>query len=122
MSPPNNLSPQLTRFIGRQHEIAAVAQLLTPGDADATRLVTLTGPGGCGKTRLAQQVAALLLPLYPDGVWFIELASLSDPALVPQAVTSVLGLREKSGRPLVETLADYLQPTRPLLVLDNCEH
>ena len=97
--------------------MAEVEQLLA-----ATRLLTLTGAGGCGKTRLALQVAADLLEEYPDGVWLVELAPLADPALVPQAVAAALGVREEPGRPLTATLADYLQPEALLLVLDNCEH
>src|SRR5262245_23669689 len=86
------------------------------------RLVTLTGPGGAGKTRLALEAAGALRPAYPDGVWLAELAPLADPALVPEAVATALGVREEPGRPLVATLADALRPKRLLLVLDNCEH
>ena len=119
MPAPNNLPQQLTNFIGRGQEIAAIEQLLL-----STRLLSLTGTGGTGKTRLAMEVADLLLDAgqYPDGVWFVELAALSDPALVPQAVASVLGLREEMGRPLLDALLDYLQPLKVLLVIDNCEH
>jgi predicted ATPase/DNA-binding CsgD family transcriptional regulator len=116
-SRPNNLPIQLTSFVGRMREIAEVARLLS-----ATRLLTLTGAGGSGKTRLALEVAAQALEAFPDGVWVAELASLSDPALVVQAVTTAVGLRDESGRPLVSTLVDYLRPRRVLLVLDNCEH
>src|SRR5207237_2848216 len=97
--------------------IAEVKQLL-----GTTRLLTLTGSGGCGKTRLALQVAADLLEEYPDGVWLAELAALADPALVPQTVAAALGVREEPGRPLTQTLLDYLRPKLLLLVLDNCEH
>ena len=87
-----------------------------------TRLLTLTGPGGTGKTRLALQAAADALEAYPDGVWLVELAALADPALVPQAVAAAVGVREEPGRPLLATLTDALRPKRLLLVLDNCEH
>ncbi len=114
---PNNLPQQLTSFIGRQREIEEVKRLLT-----TTRLLTLTGAGGCGKTRLALEVAVGLLEAYPDGVWLVELAALSDPALVPQAVASVLGVAEEPGRSLTQTLAETLKAKSLLLVLDNCEH
>jgi len=87
-----------------------------------TRLLTLTGPGGSGKTRLALAVASGVGGGFEDGVWLVELASLSDPDVVPQTVASVLGVQEKPGSPLIETLADYLEPRSTLLVLDNCEH
>ncbi|MGH3033658.1 MAG: ATP-binding protein [Gaiellaceae bacterium] len=113
----HNLPIQLTSFVGREREIAQVKPLLT-----TTRLLTLTGVGGTGKTRLSLQVAAEVLESFPDGVWFVELAPLSDPGLVPQAVAAVLGLREEPGRTLTHTLADYLAPQTLLLLLDNCEH
>ncbi len=114
---PNNLPIQLTSFIGREREMAEVRRLLS-----AARLVTLTGSGGCGKTRLALQVAADLLAEYPDGVWLVELGALADPAQVPQAVGTVLGLREEPNRTLTETLSDFLRPQIVLVLLDNCEH
>ncbi len=124
---PNNLPSQLTSFIGREQEMDTVKQLLK-----ATRLLSLIGTGGCGKTRLILQVAADLLEEYPDGVWLIELATLSDPSLVPQAVAATLGVREEldrslrtgpeSGHPLLARLIAYLQPKKLLLILDNCEH
>jgi predicted ATPase/class 3 adenylate cyclase/Tfp pilus assembly protein PilF len=114
---PNNLPLQLTSFIGREKESAEVKSLL-----QKTRLLTLTGSGGCGKTRLAMQVAADMLEHYSDGVWVVELASLTDTALVPQTVASALGLREQVGKTFVQTLTDYLKSKRLLLVLDNCEH
>ena len=113
----NNLPVQLTSFIGREKEIQAVKSLLA-----RTRLLTLTGSGGCGKTRLALQLAADLIEEYSDGVWLVELAALSDPALVPQIVAAALGLREEPGRSLTQTVTDYLQTKTLLLVLDNCEH
>jgi len=114
---PNNLPLQLTSFVGREKEIAEVKRLL-----GAARLLTLIGPGGTGKTRLSLQVAADLLDRFPDGVWLVELAAASDPALVPQAVASVLSVREEPGTPLIKTLTDYLRAKSLLLILDNCEH
>jgi len=108
-------SPAL--FIGRERELGTVTALLT----DA-RLLTLTGAGGCGKTRLALEAAARVRDAYPDGVRVVELASLADPALVPQAVAVALGVREEPGRPLPDTLIDALRPTQMLVTLDNCEH
>jgi predicted ATPase/class 3 adenylate cyclase len=115
---PNNLPLQLTSFVGREREVAEVAGRLAGG----ARLVALVGVGGTGKTRLALQAAAQALDSFVDGVWLIELAPLSDPALVPQAVAAVLGVREDPGRALLATLSDALRPKRLLLVLDNCEH
>lgn len=114
---PHNLPLQLTSFVGREKEILEVKRELL-GD----RFVTLTGPGGTGKTRLGLQVAAELLELFPDGVWLVEFASLSDASLVPQTVAGVLGVRESSGRPTISVLTDYLRNRELLLILDNCEH
>ncbi|HEY7726836.1 MAG TPA: protein kinase, partial [Candidatus Eisenbacteria bacterium] len=114
---PSNLPAETTSFVGRAREVAEVKRLLAEG-----RLVTVTGPGGCGKTRLALRVAADLLGDFADGVWLTELAGLSDPALVPQAVAAALGLREEAERPIAETLAAHAAPRALLLVLDNCEH
>lgn len=113
----SNLPSQLSTFIGREREIATANRLL-----HQTRLLTLTGPGGCGKTRLALAVAGGLVRRYPDGVWLVELAPISDPDLAPQAIAAALELREAPGRPLLDTLKTYLRPKRLLLVLDNCEH
>jgi predicted ATPase/class 3 adenylate cyclase len=114
---PNNLPRQLTSFIGRETEIDEVKRLLT-----AAHLVTITGAGGVGKTRLAIQIASNLLDQYVDGVWLIELAPLSDPALAPKLVATALGVPEQASRPASATLLDYLKPKSLLLVLDNCEH
>jgi predicted ATPase/class 3 adenylate cyclase len=129
---PNNLPIQVTSFIGREKEIAEVKQLLVgkePQGFDAgrlaglpTRLLTLTGSGGTGKTRLSLQVAAEVLDRFKDGVWFVELAPLADPALVPQTVANVLGIRDEPGQPLLATLIEWLRPKQLLLILDNCEH
>ena len=116
-SMPNNLPQQVTSFVGREKEIGEVKALL-----EGTRLLTLTGSGGCGKTRLSLQVAADLLDGSGDGAWLVELAGLSDPSLVAQMVSSIFGLKEQPGKPLVMTLCDYLTDKRLLLLLDNCEH
>jgi predicted ATPase/class 3 adenylate cyclase len=114
---PHNLPVQLTSFVGREREIADVTARLA-----AHRLVTLTGTGGCGKTRLALEVAAPLVDDFADGVWHVELAPLADPALVALTVAAVVGVQEQPDQPLVVTLVDALRPKRPLLILDNCEH
>jgi non-specific serine/threonine protein kinase len=115
--PSNNLPRQLTSFIGREREIAEIKNLLA-----TVLLLTLTGSGGCGKTRLALKVAEDLMSQFPDGVWFVELAALSDLAFVAQAVAGALGVGERPGSPLVNTLIDHLGSKNVLLVLDNCEH
>ena len=113
----HNLPLPLSSFVGREQELDAVGRLL-----ERDRLVTLTGGGGIGKTRLALRLAADLVAAYADGVWQVELAPLVDPALVPQTVGTVLGVREQPGRSLADTLAEALRPKQLLLVLDNCEH
>ncbi len=112
-----NLPHQLTSFVGRQPELAEVERLLS-----TTRLLTLTGPGGVGKTRLALQVAHPLLPRFAGGVWLVDLAAVAEPALVPQAVAQTLSLRKEARRPVLASLAEALQDRHLLLVLDNCEH
>jgi non-specific serine/threonine protein kinase len=112
-----NLPVPSTSFIGRLAEVSQVAQLLESG-----RLVTLTGPGGVGKTRLGIQAAMRLIPEYADGVWLVELAPLSDPDLVPRACTAVLGVQEKPGTEVIESLIEWLRGRHVLLILDNCEH
>src|SRR5579871_1071355 len=114
---PHNLPFQLSTFIGREQQLQQVQERLA-----ARRLVTLTGIGGCGKTRLSLQVGAEILEQYPDGVWLVELAALSDPSLIAGSVVAVLGIREEPGRPLLQTLTDYLHSRTLLLILDNCEH
>jgi predicted ATPase/DNA-binding CsgD family transcriptional regulator len=104
-------------FVGRERELAELSRL-----AASTRAVTLCGPGGIGKTRLALRVLAGLAETFPDGVWFIELGDLRQPELVVSRVASVIGVDEEPGRPLLETLADALRPRRLLLALDTCEH
>ena len=119
---PNNLPQPPTPFLGRAREVEAVVELLASPEV-APRLLTLTGPGGTGKTRLALAAATALLAAgaYPDGVFFVPLAPVADPALVPAAVAEALALRD-DGRPLPETLADALRARALLLVLDNVEH
>jgi len=114
---PNNLPQQVTSFIGRERELAEVKRLFA-----TTRLLTLLGAGGIGKTRVALHAAAEVLDDHPDGVWFIDLAPQSDPSLVPQLVASVLGVKEDPGRTVTEALVAYVKDKRMLLVLDNCEH
>ena len=112
-----NLPAQLTSFVGRKKEMAAIKQLIANN-----RLTTLVGPGGTGKTRLSLEIGADLVNVFADGVWFIELASLTDPSLLPQAAATAVGLREEPGRSLLESLSGYLRPKTALLILDNCEH
>ncbi len=116
-SRPNNLPLQLTSFLGRERELAEVAQLLRQ-----TRLLTLTGPGGTGKTRLALQIAAEVLEGFPDGVFFVDLAPLSDPELVSAAIARVLDVPERPDLPPRDSVARFLREKRLLLVLDNFEH
>ena len=113
----HNLPAQLTSFIGRKQEIAEISRLISDH-----RLVTLTGSGGTGKTRLALRAVEGLLETFPDGVFFIELAPLSDPALVPQACAQTLELVEQPNISIRDSLAHYLDKKHLLLVLDNCEH
>ena len=113
----HNLPLARTSFIGRERETLEVKRLLA-----MTRLLTLTGAGGCGKTRLALKVARDLVGAYPDGVWLVDLAPLSEAEMVPQAVAQALGVREQTGRALLETLKDTLRSRKMLLVVDNCEH
>ncbi|MFM2065386.1 MAG: hypothetical protein RLZZ584_295 [Pseudomonadota bacterium] len=116
-STPNNLAQQLNSFVGRERELAqAQAQLAR------SRLLTLVGLGGIGKTRLAMQLAAQVLDDYPDGVWFVELAPLADPQLVPQAVATVLGVKEEAGQGVTEALTRFVADRRLLVTFDNCEH
>jgi len=116
-APRHNLPAQITSFVGRQRESEEVRRLV-----GNSRLLTMTGAGGCGKTRLAVQVAGELLGQFRDGVWIADLAPLSEPDLVKNAVAAVLRVQEGSERSLVEVLSDYLRSRQVLLVLDNCEH
>jgi predicted ATPase/class 3 adenylate cyclase len=114
---PTNLPPQRTSFVGRDRELAEITKLL-----ETARLLTLTGPGGTGKTRLAIEVAAGLLDRFADGVFFADLSAITDPALVPSEIAAVLVVRETSGRELPSVLAEHLRDRAVLLVLDNVEH
>jgi len=116
-SVPNNLPVQLTSFIGRERELGEVKRLLA-----STRLLTLTGSGGTGKTRLSLQVGAELLDQFPDGIWFVEFGTIEDGALVAETVAATLDLRQEPERSLVTTLGGFLRSKTLLLILDNCEH
>ena len=116
---PNNLPRQPTPLLGREREIGEVNELLRRDDV---QLVTLTGPGGVGKTRLALQAAADALEAFPDGAFVVELAPLTDPALVPSTLASALGVREEGGRPVIEMLTAFLRDRQLVLHLDNFEH
>jgi non-specific serine/threonine protein kinase len=113
----DNLPAQLTSFVGRQREIGEVRRLLAE-----SRLLTLTGAGGCGKTRLALQAAGELLDQFTDGVWTVDLGPLAEPGLVTQTVAATLGVRGGANRSVSEALAWYVRPRHVLLILDNCEH
>jgi predicted ATPase/DNA-binding winged helix-turn-helix (wHTH) protein len=113
----NNLPVRLTSFIGRTAVLGEIKGLLA-----SNRLVTLAGVGGSGKTRLAIQAATEVLERFADGAWLVEFASLSDPAFVPHGAISALGISEQRGRPLMETLLDYMRSKSLLLIFDNCEH
>ena len=113
---PNNLPTQLTSFVGRDAELAEAERLL-----ESTRLLTLTGPGGTGKTRLSLQLAANVSDGYPDGIWFVALEPVRDPGLIAGTILTTLGLVESGGRSAREILAEWLAPKRALLVLDNFE-
>jgi predicted ATPase/class 3 adenylate cyclase len=114
---PNNLPARLSAFIGRDREVAEVRALV-----ESCRLVTLTGAGGCGKTRLGLQVAAELLDGSGDGVWLAELAAVTEQDAVAPAISQALRLTGQPGRPVLETLLDALAPQNVLIVMDNCEH
>jgi predicted ATPase/DNA-binding CsgD family transcriptional regulator len=114
---PNNLPEQLTSFVGRVRELNEATAAL-----GATRLLTLTGAGGCGKTRLAAQIAAETLNRFPDGVWWIELAPLADPDAVGPALGDAVGVKPLPGRSSLDAALTYLVEARSLVVLDNCEH
>ena len=114
---PNNLPQQVTTFVGRERELRDIKKLLT-----SARLLTLTGSGGTGKTRLGLQVAVDLLDASGDGSWFVEFAAITEPSLIVQTVANSLSIREEPGRALMQTLVDYLKGKRLLLMLDNAEH
>lgn len=115
--PPHSLPVQLTSFVGRRRESHEVARELS-----RTRLLSLTGPGGSGKTRLALQLAAAVLDDHPGGVWWLELASISDPDLVGPGLANTLGVRPLPGQSDLDAAVSFLSGRRALVVLDNCEH
>jgi len=116
-SRPGNLPAEPNSFVGRERDLAELALLL-----GEVRALTLCGPGGIGKTRLALRLAFELVPGFPGGAWLVELGDTTDPALVPHRVAAALGILQEPGRPLVETLAEVLRPRRMVLILDTCEH
>src|SRR5262249_30292115 len=115
---PNNLPSQLTPLIGREREVAVVRALLTD---DGVRLVTLTGPGGTGKTRLGLAVAAELTEAFADGVWFVDLSALREAGLVLPEIARTLGVREEGNQPPLTRLTEALRDEQALLLLDNLE-
>ncbi len=114
---PNNLPVQLTSFVGRQREKSEAIERLS-----GSRVLTMMGPGGVGKTRLALEIAAAVLDTYPDGVWWVDLATLTDPGLVPHHVAAALRISERAARPILDALKVELKNKHLLLLLDNCEH
>ncbi len=114
---PNNIPVQLTSFIGREKEMKEIKDLLA-----GTRLLTLVGPGGTGKTRLSLQTGADLIDNFEKGVWFVEIASLQDPQLLPQTIAQTLGLKEQPGKKTDDAIADFLKDKKILIIIDNCEH
>jgi predicted ATPase/class 3 adenylate cyclase len=113
----HNLPSQFTPLVGRDNELAQVRELL-----ERNRLITLVGPGGIGKTRLAAQIGADMLDRFPDGVWFVEFAALSDPTILPNAIAKVFGIQSEGNAPPLEAIFVALQRRKLLLILDNCEH
>lgn len=117
-SAAGTISPRhLTTFVGRRKELAEIQEWL-----NESRLLMLAGPGGCGKTRLALELASRIHDRFPDGAWTIELASVAEPSLVPYTVAAALGVQEQPGQPLMSLVTKYLRSKEALLVLDNCEH
>ena len=116
VTPVHNFPAQVTSFVGRDREIEDITQLLI-----TTRLLTLTGPGGSGKTRLALRAAAGVLERFEDNIFFVNLAPIRDPQLVPSTIAQTLGIREVAGLQLIETIKIYLLDKRTLLLLDNFE-
>ncbi len=118
-APPNsgNLPAEPNSFIGRERDLAELATLLTD-----VRALTLCGPGGIGKTRLAVRLACEVVPDFPDGAWLVELADTADAGLIPRRVAATFGVREEPDRPQLATLTEALRGRRLLLILDTCEH
>ena len=113
----HNLPKAISSFIGRDRDVAELAELL-----ETARLVTLTGPGGCGKTRLAIEAASASIPVRPDGIWFVDLAPVSDRQLVLSVAANAMGVQESRAASADSALIDFLSSGRPLVILDNCEH
>ena len=113
----HNLPKAISSFVGRDRDVAELAELL-----ETARLVTLTGPGGCGKTRLAIEAASASLPVRPDGIWFVDLAPVSDRELVLSVAANAMGVQESRAASADTALIDFLSQGRPLVILDNCEH
>ena len=113
----HNLPRPISSFIGRDRDVAELAELL-----ETARLVTLTGPGGCGKTRLAIEAASASLPVRPDGIWFVDLAPVSDRELVLAVAANAMGIQESRAASADSAVIDFLSSGRPLVILDNCEH
>jgi predicted ATPase/class 3 adenylate cyclase len=113
----HNLPKAISSFIGRDRDVAELAELL-----ETARLVTLTGPGGCGKTRLAIEAASASIPVRPDGIWFVDLAPVSDRELVLSVAANAMGVQESRTASADSALIDFLSSGRPLVILDNCEH
>src|SRR5579859_8063018 len=107
----------LTTFVGRRKELAEIEERLKE-----SRLLMLAGPGGCGKTRLALEVASRIRNRFPDGAWTVELASVAEPDLVPHAIAAALGVQDQPGQPLMSLISKFLRSKDALIVLDNCEH
>ena len=116
-APPHNLPRQLTPFLGRGAAVKEIVKLL-----EQAPLVSIVGTGGAGKTRAAMAVGSALLKSFSDGVWFVELAPLGNPSLVPQALAAALRVQESPNQPLLETLIAHLVRKRTLIIFDNCEH
>ncbi len=119
---PNNLPVLISSFVGREAEIAEIERLVAPNKSALNRLTTLFGPGGTGKTRLSLQIGHQMLESFSGGIWFIELAALTNPELVPQMVMTAVGLQPETNRPGLVVLGDYFREKTALLILDNCEH
>jgi len=115
--PLHNIPESITRFIGREKEISELTSLV-----EDHRLVTVTGEGGCGKTRISQQIAREFLDKFIDGVWFVDLSALEDPELVTHELAGTLSIAEEPGKPIISTLKEQVREQKFMLVLDNCEH